>query len=674
MKTLFTIFFLLLCFGMYAQTKEVDSLTADLDEVVISGTLKEVTKADSPVPIEVYSSRFFKANPTASVFEALQNVNGVKPQYNCNVCNTGDIHINGLEGPYTMVLIDGMPMVSGLSTVYGLSGIPQSLINRVEIVKGPASTLYGSEAVGGLINIITNDPDDVASFSADVHSTSWGELNTDLAASFRVGERVKSLVGINYFNYQQPADHNHDHFTDVTLQHRISLFNRWTVARPHDRIFSVAGRLVYEDRWGGEMSWDKTHRGGDEVYGESIYTKRWELFGTYQLPVEEPFIFTFSTTGHDQNSVYGDMPYIADQFVGFGQLTWNRQWGQHDFLSGLSYRYTYYNDNTTATTGQNQFARYTHLPGLFIQDEIALNDQNRVLAGIRYDYNSIHGSILSPRLNYKWNAKDERSIFRLSLGNGYRVANVFTEDHAALTGARDVIFTEELEPETSYNANVNYVRKFFIGNHAVLGVDMSAFYTYFDNKIVADYEYDPNLIVYDNLRGHAVSKGLSFNVDLAVRNGLKLLLGATAMDVYQEEDDVRTRQLFTERFSGVWTIGYRIPGIDLSVDYTGNLYSPMRLPLLNERDPRRKFSPWFSIQNIQLSRSFSNGMEIYAGIKNLLNWTPNRGNPFIIARSNDPFDRHPEVDNPYNLTFDPTYVFGPNQGRRTFLGLRYSLF
>lgn len=320
------------------------------------------------------------------------------------MCNTGDIHINGLEGPYTMVLIDGMPMVSGLSTVYGLSGIPQSLINRVEIVKGPASTLYGSEAVGGLINIITNDPDDVAALSADVHTTSWGEVNTDLAARFKVGQRANALVGLNYFNYQQPADHNHDHFTDVTLQHRISLFNRWTIGRPHDRILSLAGRLVYEDRWGGEMNWDKSYRGGDEIYGESIYTKRWELFGTYQLPVNGPLIFTFSTTGHHQNSVYGDMPYMADQFVGFGQLTWNMQWGKHDLLSGLSYRYTYYDDNTTATAGLNRFARYTHLPGLFIQDEIALNDQNRLLAGVRYDYNSIHGSIWSPRLNYKWNA------------------------------------------------------------------------------------------------------------------------------------------------------------------------------------------------------------------------------------------------------------------------------
>jgi len=126
-----------------------------MDEIVITGTLKAVSRLDSSVPVEVYSPAFFKKNPTPNIFESLQNVNGVRPQINCNVCNTGDIHINGLEGPYTLVLIDGMPIVSGISTVYGLSGIPNSLIEKIEIVKGPASSLYGSEAVGRLINIIT---------------------------------------------------------------------------------------------------------------------------------------------------------------------------------------------------------------------------------------------------------------------------------------------------------------------------------------------------------------------------------------------------------------------------------------------------------------------------------------------------------------------------------------
>ena len=144
---------------------------------------------NSPVPVEVYSASYFKSNPTPSLYESLQNVNGVRPQLNCNVCNTGDIHINGLEGPYTMVLIDGMPIVSGLSTVYGLTGIPQSLVDRIEVVKGPASTLYGSEAVGGLINIITKNPLQANRFTADVFATSWAEVNMDLGGRFAIGKK-----------------------------------------------------------------------------------------------------------------------------------------------------------------------------------------------------------------------------------------------------------------------------------------------------------------------------------------------------------------------------------------------------------------------------------------------------------------------------------------------------
>ncbi|HEY8388525.1 MAG TPA: TonB-dependent receptor plug domain-containing protein, partial [Parasegetibacter sp.] len=106
-----------------------------MGEVVVSGTLKEVKKLASPILVETYSASFFKKNPVPNLFESLGTLNGVQPQINCNVCNTGDIHINGMEGPYTMVLIDGMPIVSSLSTVYGLMGIPSSLIKRIEIVK-----------------------------------------------------------------------------------------------------------------------------------------------------------------------------------------------------------------------------------------------------------------------------------------------------------------------------------------------------------------------------------------------------------------------------------------------------------------------------------------------------------------------------------------------------------
>ena len=272
-----------------------------LGEVVVSGTMKEVSKLDSPVPVEVYSANFFRANPTPSVFESLQNVNGVRPQINCNVCNTGDIHINGLEGPYTMVLIDGMPIVSGLSSVYGLTGIPQALIERVEVVKGPASTLYGSEAVGGLINIITKKPSSAPLLTADVFSTDWADVNADLGLRYNLSDKTQGLLGVNYFNYQNALDKNEDGFTDVTLQNRISVFNKFNFDKKSGKNFSEAGRYVYEDRWGGEMDWSSEYRGGDEIYAESIYTSRWEMFGVYQLPVEEDLNFQFSTNGHKQN-------------------------------------------------------------------------------------------------------------------------------------------------------------------------------------------------------------------------------------------------------------------------------------------------------------------------------------------------------------------------------------
>lgn len=654
-----------------------------LDEVVVSGTLRPVTKSSSPVPVEVYSKAFFKKNPTPSIFESLQNINGVRPQLNCNVCNTGDIHINGLEGPYSFVLIDGMPIVSGLSTVYGLTGIPQALIERVEVVKGPASTLYGSEAVGGIINVITKKPFNAPVLFADSFSSSWGEVNTDIGLTYKVSEKTNGLMGVNYFNYQNLIDNNNDGFTDLTLQQRISIFNKINFERQNDKKFTLAFRYVYEDRWGGETRWNKSFRGSDQVYGESIYTNRWETFGTYELPSTENIRFEFSANGHYQDSFYGTDAYDAKQFIGFGQLVYDKQIKKrHNLLLGVAYRYTSYDDNTFATMmndGITNAPSITHLPGIFAQDQIELNQQNKLLLGMRYDYNSIHGGIFSPRINYKWNSKDSSDIFRISIGNGFRVANVFTEDHAALTGARDLVFEGKLAPETSWNTNLNYVKK-ISSNGRFITLDMSAFYTYFNNRILPDYESDPNKIIYANLEGYSVSKGLSLNSDIRFKNGFAVNFGATLMEVSIHENNLKKRQLLTESFSGVWSISYQFKHSGIKIDYTGNLYGPMRLPRLSDRDPRPVNSPWFSIQNIQVSKKFKN-WELYGGVKNLLNFTPDANS---IARAFDPFNTQVDFDsngqviptpsNPNALIFDPSYVYTSNQGIRGFIGLRYTLF
>ena len=662
------------------------SLVSDnsLDEIVVSGNLKPVSKSASSVPVDVYSKSFFKKNPTPSIFESLQNVNGVRPQLNCNVCNTGDIHINGLEGPYTFVLIDGMPIVSGLSTVYGLTGIPQALIQRVEVVKGPASTLYGSEAVGGIINIITKKPSNSPMLFVDSFSSSWEEINTDIGFKYNASKKIQGLLGINYFNYQNIIDNNNDNFTDLTLQNRISIFNKLNIERRNNKLFTVAFRYVYEDRWGGETNWNKSFRGTDLVYGESIYTSRWETFGTYELPTTENIRLQFSANGHHQDSFYGTDSYKADQLIAFGQLVYNKKIKKkHDLLFGIAYRYTTYDDNTFATSesdGVTNKPSIIHLPGVFIQDEINLTNQHKLLIGARYDYNSLHGTIFSPRVNYKWNSKNNKNILRFSIGNGFRVANIFTEDHAALSGAREVVFEGELSPEKSWNANVNFVKKISI-NNTLISLDASGFYTHFNNRILPDYETDPNKIIYANLNGFSVSKGVSLNSNISFPLGLTMNIGATLMDVSIHENNIKKRQLLTESFSGVWSISYKIKKSRIKIDYTGNVYGPMELPLLSELDPRKGESPWFSIQNIQVIKNIGTSWEMYGGIKNILNFTPARNS---IARSFDPFDSGvvfnssgeaiATANNPYALTFDPSYVYASNQGIRGFLGLRYTIF
>lgn len=650
----------------------------DLDEVIITGTLKAVSRLESPVPVEVYTPTFLKKNPTANIFEALQNVNGVRPQLNCNVCNTGDIHINGLEGPYTLVLIDGMPIVSGLSTVYGLSGIPNSLIEQIEIIKGPASSLYGSEAVGGLINVITKLPENAPRFFADGFVTGWGEVNLDAGFKANVGEKATVLFGTNYFKYNNIIDNNDDNFTDLTLQDRISIFQKWDFKRASNKKLSLAGRYFYEDRWGGELQWTKADRGGNEVYGESIYTSRFEILGNYELPIREKVNFQFSYSDHDQNSVYGDTPYLAQQRIGFGQFIWDKKISKHDLLFGSAIRYNYYNDNTTATIKANEVT----IPSLFVQDEVKFNKKQSLLLGIRYDYDTRHGNIFTPRVAYKYKPTDN-DIIRLNAGTGFRVVNLFTEEHAALTGARDVIIEEALEPEESYNVTLNYLKKLYLKNGMYFTFDTSAWYTYFTNAIIPDYDTNPNQIIYGNLDGYSTSAGLSFNIDAVLGSGIKASIGATYQDVSQTENGEHIEQILTEKFSGVWSFSYKNYPTNLTVDYTGNIYGPMRLPLLGDLDPRQEYSPTWSIQNIQITYDGLDNIEIYGGVKNLLNWTPNKGNPFIIARSDDPFDENVQFNgngdvlatsnNPYALTFDPSYVYGPNQGIRLFFGIRYKL-
>ena len=663
---------------MAGKTTKLDVALEEMEnraqEVVVTGTMQESYKAASVTPVEIYTPKLFQKNPSPNLFNALQMVNGVRPQLNCNVCNTGDIHINGMEGPYTMVLIDGMPIVSSLSTVYGLMGIPNGIVERIEVVKGPASTLYGSEAVGGVVNVITKNPTKAPTLYSDFNANTWGEYNADLSAKWKHG-KVNSLVSLNYFHFKNRIDKNKDGFTDMTLQDRLSIFSKWSFERKENRLATLGIRLLYEDRFGGQTNFRNQFRGTDSVYGESIYTKRAELIGAYQLPFKKQnVVFYYSYNFHDQNSAYGTTMFLAKQHVAFGQLVWTKKLGKsHQLVAGTAIRYTSYTDNTAASRWPQDSSKYqwanTLLPGIFWQDDVTISSKSKLLVGNRLDLHPVHGYIVSPRIGYKLQLHRYHSL-RLNTGNGFRVVNVFTEDHAALTGARKVVFEENLEPEKSWNGNVNYTA-YLPFEKGFINVDASFFYNYFSNKIIPDYLSDANKIVYKNLEGYAINRGIALSLDINFSNSLKIQLAGTAMEAFKKEryktgNYFHVNQLLSPNFQGNASVSYTIPYLNVAIDYTSQVYSPMKLPVY-PNDYRPAFSPWFSLHNVQISKNYRHST-YYIGIKNIFDFVPQ--NP--ILRPFDPFDKNVNdpINNPHNYTFDPNYTYAPLQGIRAYVGLR----
>lgn len=645
-------------------------VSGNIGEVVISGTLRPVQKSKSPVAVETFRTAFFQRNSSPTLFESVGMINGIRPQLNCNVCNTGDIHINGMEGPYTMILIDGMPIMSSLASVYGLVGIPTGLLERVEVIRGPASALYGSESMGGLINIITKSAASAPKMFLESNLTSWGELNTDF--TYRISnKKFSSLTGINYFRYHNLIDANRDGFTDVPVQDRYSFFQKADLKRKQGKQASLALRYVYENRWGGQLNWNEQFRGTDSIYGESIQTNRFELIGKYELPAVSNWMLHYSYTLHNQNSVYGVVPFLGNQSIAFAQLFKNFKIGnKQNLLTGTAVRHTVYDDNTVATRsedGKTNMPSVTALPGVFFQYEAEINPRINLLAGYRYDYNTIHKSIHSPRAAFKYNFS-KNQFLRLNAGTGFRVVNLFTEEHAALTGDRKVVLSEKLNPEKSWSGSANFVQKFNRKN-LFIGLDATAFYTRFSNKIIGDFDIDPNSIIYSNLHGYAISRGLSLNSDFSFSIPLTVSAGITYAEVYRVQNEVKEMQWFAPKWSGNFNIGYTYIPLKMSFNLSGMLNGPMRLPIL-PNDFRPEYSPWYCLANFQISQKIKSRLEWYAGIKNLLNFTPK--NP--LMRPDDPFDKRisDPVNNPNGYTFDTGYNYAPLQGRRLYLGLRFT--
>ena len=656
-----------------------------LNEIVVTGTLKDEYVTESPVKVNVITAKkinSFLPSAGSNITKIVQLINGAQEVIACGVCYTNSISINGLEGPYTSVLMDGIPMYGNLASVYGLNGIPNMIIDRLEIVKGPSSTLYGSEAVAGVINIITKNPDDQPFISLDVQVTSHLESYLNMAVTNQIG-KTTGYFGVNWDRKNDYDDYNNDGFGDDINLDRISLFNKWNIHRKSKKQFIISSRYYFEDRRNGVQEFLKNGnyknlRGSEKIYGESIYTYRFELFGEYEFDFIEDFEVNYSYSKHNQNSYYGSDYYVANQDIFFTQFTLSKKYNKHDFLYGLSIKNNLYDDNTIATekivdgdirnNASNQF-----IPGLLVQDQFKPSDKISLVGGLRLDHFKDHGLIFAPNFHIKYNP-GQWLAFRLNVGTGFRLVNLFTEDHAFVTGQREVKIVEELKPEKSKSLilNTNYIYTGFNGSG---NFDIDLFYTYFSNKIIPNYDIQ-KYIIYQNSEGYSYSKGVSGAWNHSFLNGIAFTLNFNHQVVKYTENNNNIKTMLDMEHSPRWTAGLNIKfpinnnwSINTSSNYVGVMQLPQVFDMLNNGQiseiSRPQKSKPFSIHNVNINGKLSNKNEVYFGILNVFNF---RQKESPLVAYNDP-----NYNKGFSPSFDTSYTYAPNHGAEVFLGFRLNI-
>jgi outer membrane receptor for ferrienterochelin and colicins len=661
----------------------LDPSSENLDEVVITGTLKPTFVSASPVKIEVVTAKkleTFLPTASSSIVESVKLINGVQEVVACGVCFTNSISINGLPGAYTAILIDGTPIYGNLASVYGLNGIPNMIIDRIEIIKGPSSTLYGSEAVAGVINIITKNPESQPLLHLDIMTTSHYESfgNIAIAPKTKIAD---GYIGYNYAVINEFDDFNNDGFGDMINLDRHSVFTKWNFKRKSNKKFTLGAKYYYEDRRNGVEEYLKNKaykqiRGSDSIYGESIYTNRLEFFGSYEFNTTNPLRLDFSVSTHEQDSYYGSDYYKANQDIVFANLIYNKTFKKHDIVAGITNRYQFYDDNTVATeTAAKNNPDKQFIPGIFVQDEWEISPKVTLLNGGRLDHYKDHGLIFSPRVNLKYKPSTW-STLRGNFGTGFRIVNLFTEDHAFVTGQREVIIEESLKPEKSFNGALNFNHIFnLLGGSGSLDVD--AYYTYFTNKILPDYDTNGQ-IIYRNSNGFAQTRGVGASVNYAFQFPLSFTLGANFQKTTQTEKDENNIKNtsdveFAPKWTGVFNANYQFKKIHLDISYSLDVTGEMQLPEVYDLDSngnpvdqaRPTTSKPFAFHNLQTNLKLFKNASMYAGIQNIFNYRQ-KYSPLIGV--NDP-----NFSPGFSPNFDTSYAYSPIHGREFYFGFTMTI-
>lgn len=649
-----------------------------LDGVVVSANRNETTRRLAPSLVNVLDSKIFETTNAASLADGLNFQPGVRVENNCQNCGFQQVRINGLEGPYTQILVDSRPIFSALTGVYGLEQIPANMIDRVEVMRGGGSALFGSSAIAGTINIITKEP--MRNTAQVAHTLTMiggnsSDNNTTLNASLVTDDHKAGIYLFGQSRYRSAYDHDGDGFTELgNLNAKTIGFRSYLKTSAYSKL-TFEYHNINEFRRGGNLldlpphETDITEQTEHSINGGGV---KFDLFSTdyrHRLNIYTSAQHTkrksYYGAGKDPNA-YGSTTDMT--FIGGAQYSYDFAkclFMPAEFTGGVEYSFDDLNDKMLGY--DRVIAQTVHIGSAFLQNEWR-TDRWSFLIGGRFDkHNLMNHLIFSPRANLRYNPTEDINL-RLSYSGGFRAPQAFDEDlHITAVGGNVSIIqispTLKEEKSQSISASVDFYRRIGAVQTNFL---VEGFYTDLKDVFVLEEvgkDEGGNIIMERRNGKGARVMGMNFEAKMAYE-WLQIQAGATLQRSRYKEPEQWSKTVAAQKkmfrspdFYGYFTSSVT-PVKRFTASLTGTYTGSMLVQHLKGYIPedRDEVTPGFFDMNVKLAYDFPIykyvTLQVNAGVQNIFN-----------SYQSD-FDKGGDRD--------AGYVYGPSVPRSYFIGCKIS--
>jgi outer membrane receptor for ferrienterochelin and colicin len=650
--------------------KNQKNIAVTLENSVTLQTIEVQTNASStmnkiftPINTEVISSKELLKAACCNLFESFSTNASVDVAFTDAVSGAKKIQMLGLDGIYTQVLSENMPMLRGLSAAYGLNYIPGTWVENIMVTKGTGSVVNGYESISGQINLEFLKPQEQKNrFFINV----YGNLNGRAEANVHVAKKTKEKWATLLFTHASSnfykQDMNKDGFLDMPLTQQYNVFNRWDYHNQKNFEAQLGIRALYETRQGGQTNFNyNSDFGKATVYGIGITTKQAEYFSKtgFMFPSKPYKSVGIQTSGkhQEQDMFFGIRKYKGVQQNFYVNVIYANIIGttNHKYKLGTSYLYDDYNEKFN----DSLFGRTESVPGVFGEYTYTHPDNFSLVAGIRGDYHNMYGLFYTPRLHLRY-AATKKTTLRLSAGRGFRTNNLFVENQAVFASSRQVIIQEKFKPEIAWNYGFSGNQQFkLFGNEAFVNVDF--FRTDFENQIVVDLDQHVNRVVFYNLKGKSYSHSLQTDIGFEPLEEFAIKLAYKWYDVKTTYNYELLDKPYVPKHRVMLNMAYATYREIWKFDFTTNWFGQSRLPSTvqspTEYQLDKKSKSYFLLQ-AQITKKFRK-FETYLGCENILNYTQKNA---IVA-----------ANNPYGNNFDASMIYAPLEGRIIYFGMRMEI-